>query len=44
MLRKFEKNGGEELEKEITEYLESADSNRAALEGASEILMKKNGQ
>lgn len=44
MLREFEKNGGEELEKEITEYLESADSNRAALEGASEILMKKNGQ
>lgn len=33
MLREFEKNGGEELEKEITDYLESADSKRATLEG-----------
>lgn len=33
MLREFEKNGGEELEKEITEYLDSADSKRATLEG-----------
>lgn len=33
MLRKFEKNGGEELEKEITDYLENADSKRATLEG-----------
>lgn len=33
ILRKFEKNGGEELEREITEYLESADSKRATLEG-----------
>ena len=33
MLREFEKNGGKELEKEITDYLESADSRRATLEG-----------
>lgn len=33
MLRKFEKNGGEELEQEITDYIESADSKRATLEG-----------
>ena len=33
MLREFEKNGGEELEKEIAEYLDSADSKRATLEG-----------
>ena len=33
MLREFEKNGGVELEKEITDYLESADSRRATLEG-----------
>ena len=33
MLWEFEKNGGEELEKEIAEYLDSADSKRATLEG-----------
>lgn len=33
MLREFEKNGGEELEKEITDYLENANSKRATLEG-----------
>lgn len=33
MLREFEKYGGEKLEKEITEYLKSADSKRATLEG-----------
>lgn len=33
MLRKFEKNGGEELEKEIEDYIGSINSRRAELEG-----------
>lgn len=37
MLREFEKNGGEELEKEIAEYLDSADSRRATLEGRARL-------
>ena len=41
MLRKFEKNGGEELEKEITDYLESADSKRATLEVRAKYKWKR---
>ncbi len=37
MLREFEKYGGEKLEKEITEYLKSADSKRATLEGRARL-------
>ena len=33
MLREFEKNGGEELEQEIVQYIGSIDSRRAELEG-----------
>ena len=33
MLREFEKNGGEELEREIKDYIGSINSRRAELEG-----------
>lgn len=33
MLREFEKNGGEELEQEIEQYIGSINSRRASLEG-----------
>ena len=35
MLREFEKNGGEELEQEIEQYIGSINSRRASLEGRS---------